>query len=401
RAPLPAHRPRAARPGRRRLGRAPRARPPRPRRRERARARPRSGAQPAPPRAAERLDALAAFAHARARALRVPQEALAHRRLAGPAPPHRAGLATAAHAHGPRPRRRRRARSPRRGPGRARRVPRGGRGGVGRAPAAPRARRRPRARALRAPERARGALRGVGLAARPAAQVDDAHLPQRAAGDLRGVDAGDRAGAGRPPGARAPRRSAVLRPLRTRAAALHGGLALLRSASLAQLPRRLAPHLAALAAALAPAAAGAVELVGTWHVLVHYRDAKTANPDAERWEDRLWIFEAAGERLRWTEYPIVVFDDETGRFERRERTGQYARVLHFWAPSEAQLANIRSGLAVNDRGSQVKTLHRAEQGWSSAERASPGGVGVITYQETWSIEQPQHLPVFRQRDVLC
>lgn len=169
---------------------------------------------------------------------------------------------------------------------------------------------------------------------------------------------------------------------------------------MAQLPRRLAPHLAALAAALAPAAAGAVELVGTWHVLVHYRDAKTANPDAERWEDRLWIFEAAGERLRWTEYPIVVFDDETGRFERRERTGQYARVLHFWAPSEAQLANIRSGLAVNDRGSQVKTLRRAEQGWSSAERASPGGVGVITYQETWSIEQPQDLPIFRQRDVL-
>ena len=172
---------------------------------------------------------------------------------------------------------------------------------------------------------------------------------------------------------------------------------------MAQLPRRLAPHLASLASALSlalAASAGEVALPGAWHVLVHYRDAKAPNADAERWDDRLWVFEPAGDRLRWTEYPIVVFDDETGRFERREGTGQYARVLHFWAPSEAQLANIRSGLAVNDRGSQAKTLRRAEQGWSSAERASPGGVGVITYQESWSIEQAQTLPVFRQRDVL-
>jgi hypothetical protein len=174
----------------------------------------------------------------------------------------------------------------------------------------------------------------------------------------------------------------------------------------AQLPRRLAPHLrrllAALALALAPAAACAdgVELAGTWHVLVHYRDAKAPNADAERWEDRLWVFEAAGDRLRWTEYPIVVFEDESGRFERREGTGQYARVLHFWEPGAAQLANIRAGLAVNDRGAQSKSLRRHGDAWSSAERASPGGAGVITYQETWSVEGAPGLPVFRQRDVL-
>jgi hypothetical protein len=173
---------------------------------------------------------------------------------------------------------------------------------------------------------------------------------------------------------------------------------------LAQLPRRLAPHLKALAAALAatfwPALAGAVDLSGTWHVLVHYRDAKSPNPEAERWEDRLWDFEATEGRLRWTEYPIVIFDDETGRFERRAETGQYARILHFWDPSPAQLANIRAGLAVNDRGAQAKTLRRRGGGWGSEGRSGASGAAVITYQETWSIDDPEGLPVFREVDVL-
>jgi hypothetical protein len=174
---------------------------------------------------------------------------------------------------------------------------------------------------------------------------------------------------------------------------------------LAQLPRRLASHLKASAAAALlwafwPAAASAVELTGTWHVLVHYRDSKAANSDAERWEDRLWAFEAKEGRLRWTEYPIVIFDDETGRFERRAGTGQYARLLHFWEPSPEQLANIRVGLAANDRGAETKTLRQLGGAWSSGARASATGAAVITYQETWSIEQPEGLPVFLQVDVL-
>ena len=173
---------------------------------------------------------------------------------------------------------------------------------------------------------------------------------------------------------------------------------------MAQLPRRLAPHLKAFAAALAtalwPAVASAVDLSGTWHVLVHYRDAKAANPEAERWEDRLWNFEASGGRLRWAEYPIVIFNDETGRFERRAGTGQYARILHFWEPSPEQLANLRAGLAVNDRGAETKTLRQLGGAWSSGGRASATGAAVITYQETWSIEQPEGLPVFLQVDVL-
>ena len=64
----------------------------------------------------------------------------------------------------------------------------------------------PEHRALRAAERARGALRGVGHAARPAAQVDDAQLPQRAVGDLARVDGRDRAGARGAPDAHGARR---------------------------------------------------------------------------------------------------------------------------------------------------------------------------------------------------
>jgi len=173
----------------------------------------------------------------------------------------------------------------------------------------------------------------------------------------------------------------------------------------AQLPRRLAPHLNALRAAFAlllwPAAASAgVDLAGTWHVLVHYRDARTANPEVDRWEDRVWEFVPKGSRLEWTEFPIVIFEDETGRFERREGTGQYARVLHAWEPSPGQLANLRVGLAVNDRGSQKKSLRRSGDAWRSATRASPTSVSVITYQETWSIEAPEGLPVFTQVDLL-
>jgi len=183
---------------------------------------------------------------------------------------------------------------------------------------------------------------------------------------------------------------------------------------MALVPRRHAPDLSArparaaarrvalaLALALAPAAATAgVDLAGSWHVLVHYRDAKTANPGAERWEDRLWEIAPEGDRLRWTEFPIVVFDDETGRFERREGSGQYARVLHFWTPSAAQRANVAAGLAVNDRGSQSKTLRRAGGGWASAPGTSAGSASVVTFQQTWSIDDPEGLPVFTQADRL-
>lgn len=154
--------------------------------------------------------------------------------------------------------------------------------------------------------------------------------------------------------------------------------------------------LALVAANRAPA----LELEGTWYVLVHYKDANADNADKERWDDRVWVFEKEGRGLRWTEYPIVVFGDESGRFERRQ-SGQYARILHFWEPSEPQLLDIRDGLQVNTRGSKTKTLRGSEaMGWSSGRRAGAASASVVTYQEVWSIEGSPQLPVFRRSDFM-
>jgi hypothetical protein len=150
----------------------------------------------------------------------------------------------------------------------------------------------------------------------------------------------------------------------------------------------------------APALAiGADDLVGAWHVLVHYQDSGTENPDAKRWEDRIWVFEKAGDQLRWIDYPIVVFDDDTGRFE-AIGGNRASRVLDYWEPDPAQLQQIRDGLAINSRGSRTKTLSGSDAaGWSSA-RKRPGykSSRFITYEETWSIEGLPDAPRFERRD---
>jgi len=144
----------------------------------------------------------------------------------------------------------------------------------------------------------------------------------------------------------------------------------------------------------------AVDLTGTWYVLVHYKDDHSPNPEQERWDDRVWVFEPKGRRLEWTEYPIVVFDDDTGRFERRAN-GQYARILHSWEPSETQLADIRDGLQVNNRGSKSKRLRGSDaDGWNSGRSAGAASASVVTYQEVWSIEGLPDRPVFRRQDFL-
>jgi hypothetical protein len=166
--------------------------------------------------------------------------------------------------------------------------------------------------------------------------------------------------------------------------------------------RRLAMLAALLPMAAAPAARAADladRLAGTWHVLVHYKDANAAHPDEARWEDRVWVFEKTGDRLKWTEYPIAVFSDESGRFERRD-TGQLARVLGYWEPSEAQRAEIQAGLELNPRGMKSKTLRNSRGVWSSASRPTAASASVVSYTESWSIEGTPELPVFRRVDSL-
>jgi hypothetical protein len=153
--------------------------------------------------------------------------------------------------------------------------------------------------------------------------------------------------------------------------------------------------------AAVPNAARAItsdELVGAWHVLVHYKDVNAGNPDAKRWEDRIWVFEKEGTKLRWIDYPIVVFADDTGRFERSER-GRYSRVLDYWEPTAEQRGQIRAELAINSRGSRNKALSGSDaKGWSSAGRRGYQSARIITYEETWTITGLPDAPIFERQD---
>lgn len=146
----------------------------------------------------------------------------------------------------------------------------------------------------------------------------------------------------------------------------------------------------------AAAAEPTVDLRGTWYVLVHYKDSATANPDSWRWDDRVWEFEEKGSRIRWTEYPIVVFDDESGRFEGRHR------VLAAWEPNEAQWQEILGGLQVNSRGSKGKSLRPARDGsaWETVGQMNVMSASAIGYFEDWNVADPTGEPVFTRDDVL-
>jgi hypothetical protein len=166
-----------------------------------------------------------------------------------------------------------------------------------------------------------------------------------------------------------------------------------------RLRRALVIALALGGPALLAGAAAAVDLDGTWFVLMHYRDEATGKPQQLRWDDRVWKFETKGNEIVWTEYPIVVFNDDTGRFE--DTGGHVARILGAWEPNAGQLAEISQGLQVNPRGTKKKTLKGSDaKGWSSGGGSSAASAGYITYTETWKIGGSPEKPVFTRVDVL-
>jgi hypothetical protein len=139
---------------------------------------------------------------------------------------------------------------------------------------------------------------------------------------------------------------------------------------------------------------------------VHYEDADSLGEDAassgavrERWDDRAWVFEREGDRLRWTEYPVVVFDDETGRFEKAGANRAF-RIPHHWQPDEAQLADIENGLAVNERGMLVVTLRRSEGSWVSAPEQAASSASTIRYVESWRVDPAADGPIFKREEAL-
>jgi hypothetical protein len=161
--------------------------------------------------------------------------------------------------------------------------------------------------------------------------------------------------------------------------------------------------LAALLLSGAAAAAGAAELpdrlAGTWHVLVHYRDDHTHDPKQLRWDDRLWVFERKGDRIEWTEHPLVIFQDDSGRFE-QIGTSKASRVVGAWEPNPGQLSEIQAGLQYNTRGTKSKTLRYTGGAWRSASRPTAASASVVTYTESWNIEGTPTAPEFRREDTL-
>lgn len=148
---------------------------------------------------------------------------------------------------------------------------------------------------------------------------------------------------------------------------------------------------------LAAQAARAVDLEGTWYLLVHYRDASSSNPDALRWEDRVWHFQREGERLLWTDYEVVSFVDTRGRFERNRR------VMGPWEPSRSQRREIERGLFANPRGARVLALEETEEGvWRT--RADPDALrrsrALMSFGLAGSVAGTRDLPVFTIDEML-
>jgi len=145
---------------------------------------------------------------------------------------------------------------------------------------------------------------------------------------------------------------------------------------------------------------GQLDLVGTWHVTVHYRDEASAIPEAERWDDKVWRFEKRGSRLQWTEFPIVLFENREGRFEMGD-ADRPVRVLHFWEPNEAQQAEIEKGLQVRAQTAKAKGMRGSpSRGYRSAGGLRAESSSVIGYSESWSVEGLLGKPVFTQSVVM-
>lgn len=144
-----------------------------------------------------------------------------------------------------------------------------------------------------------------------------------------------------------------------------------------------------------------IDLEGSWYVLVHYQDSSTAHPERTHWLDLIWTFTRKGTRLEWAEYPLVIFDDGSGRFETVAGNPR-SRSLGPWEPNPVQRAELRKGPRVNQRGAKVKALKgSASKGWRSSRRmAQTSSVTMMTYHESLTIEDLDTLPLFLREDAV-
>jgi hypothetical protein len=148
--------------------------------------------------------------------------------------------------------------------------------------------------------------------------------------------------------------------------------------------RALARALTLLLPWLLAGPAPALDVTGAWHLLVHYRDLRSAQPELPQWEDRLIVLEPDGDGLRFRDYPIVRFEDAAGRFE--SLGGEPARVLAFWEPSAAQRAEIERGLRVDARGATEKRLRPVPGGWSSRRARAGDSLRFVGFESVVELD---------------
>jgi hypothetical protein len=150
-------------------------------------------------------------------------------------------------------------------------------------------------------------------------------------------------------------------------------------------------------ALLAAAPAAAFDPVGTWYVLVHYRDLRSAMPEQVQWEDRVWVLEREGEAIRFREFPAVRFGDEGGRYE--VGAGIRQRTLGAWEPSAGQRAEIAAGLDRDAYGAREKRLRPTATGFSSA-KSRFDSARVVGFESTVEVDLSGALPRFSVSDTL-
>ena len=110
------------------------------------------------------------------------------------------------------------------------------------------------------------------------------------------------------------------------------------------------------------------------------------NADAPRWDDRVWVFEKKGDRLAWTEYPIVGLHGRAAAASSGATAASSRACSATGSRARRSSRRSRRASSVNPRGMKAKTLRNTRGGWQSASRPTAASASVVTYTEAWSIE---------------
>ena len=141
-------------------------------------------------------------------------------------------------------------------------------------------------------------------------------------------------------------------------------------------------------------------LSGHWYVLIHYRDSSGLEPGPVLWDDEVWRFAQGPAGIRWTRYPHVAFEDETGRVERLS-SGEEGRTIGPWRPNQSQRSEIEKGLELDHFERTEKWLRGSAKGdYRSQASSRSASASAVSFVAEWSITAKADGPIFRRRDRL-